>query len=244
MSRARPHQFHGRNALPGRVSQESAEGCRGLRGVRSAVRAHSSRKPVIRVILNTLGWSGTLSTRQPPERAFVPRTLTPSQPLPTTASHAPRVPRASWASSDSIRRTMTSTRGRDTAPELSLRRAVHGLGLRYRVSTRPLPGVRRTADLVFSRQRVAVYLDGCFWHACPLHFVMPVTNAEFWHAKLRGNVLRDRETDALLEDAGWQSLRVWEHEQSNEAARSIATVVRARLSTLSRGTAAVAFNPS
>lgn len=124
---------------------------------------------------------------------------------------------------------MRSNKGRDTRPELALRRAVHALGLRYRVAARPLPGVRRTADIVFTRAKVAVFLDGCFWHGCPEHHTVAVTNAGFWAEKARRTRERDAETDRLLAEAGWLSLRVWEHEQPHDAAERVAHEVRARL---------------
>lgn len=95
------------------------------------------------------------------------------------------------------RRSFQANRGRDTKPERRLRSAVHGLGLRYRVDQAPIPGVRRRADLVFRHARVAVFLDGCFWHGCPEHYSFPKANAEFWAEKRRRNMERDRETDAL-----------------------------------------------
>ena len=98
---------------------------------------------------------------------------------------------------------MRSNKGRDTAPELALRRAVHARGLRYRVSARPLREVRRTADLVFTRARVAVFLDGCFWHGCPTHHTVAATNSSFWADKVETNRRRDRDTDRSLRDAGW-----------------------------------------
>lgn len=134
----------------------------------------------------------------------------------------------SWASSLEVRASMQSNKGRDTKPEVALRSVVHSLGLRYRVSTRPLPGVRRTADMVFSRVKVAVFLDGCFWHGCPQHHTVAKTNAEFWAAKVETNRLRDRDTDRRLADAGWLSFRVWEHEDPVEAARRVKAVVEAR----------------
>ena len=121
---------------------------------------------------------------------------------------------------------MRSNRGRDTKPELALRRAVHALGLRYRVNTRPLLAVRRTADLVFTRAKVAVFLDGCFWHGCPMHHTVAVTNAGFWANKVTDNRRRDADTDQRLSEAGWTSLRVWEHEDPCEAARRIEATVR------------------
>ncbi|MHB1212688.1 MAG: very short patch repair endonuclease [Candidatus Nanopelagicales bacterium] len=134
----------------------------------------------------------------------------------------------SWASSPERRRIMQAIRGRDTAPELALRRLLHARGLRYRVDSPPLPGVRRRADLVFGPARVAVFVDGCFWHRCPEHATEPRTNTDYWAPKLDRNVERDRETDALLTRAGWVSVRVWEHEDPAVAARRVARIVRRR----------------
>lgn len=138
----------------------------------------------------------------------------------------------SWASSDAIRSTMLNTRPRDTQPELRLRREVHRRGLRYRVATRPLPTLRRSADLVFPRARVAVFVDGCFWHCCPEHFQMPATNRDFWEPKLTANVARDRQTDLILRAEGWTVIRVWEHELAIDAATRIEDAVRAPNSAL------------
>lgn len=123
---------------------------------------------------------------------------------------------------------MRANRGRDTRPELALRSAVHALGLRYRVSARPLPDLRRTADLVFPRAKVAVFLDGCFWHGCPQHHTVAVTNAGYWAQKVLTNRARDRDTDARLAAAGWISVRIWEHEDPRQAAERIREVVLAR----------------
>ncbi|WP_425568892.1 very short patch repair endonuclease [Pseudonocardia xishanensis] len=132
----------------------------------------------------------------------------------------------SWASSPGVRRSMRSNKRRDTKPELALRSAVHALGLRYRVDARPLKGVRRTADLLFTRARVAVFLDGCFWHGCPEHHTVAKTNGDFWAQKVSDNRRRDRDTDAKLAEAGWRSLRIWEHEDPAEAARRVREAVR------------------
>ena len=121
---------------------------------------------------------------------------------------------------------MQSNRPRDTRPELALRSAVHALGLRYRVGIRPIRSVRRTADLVFTRARVAVFLDGCFWHGCPAHHTVAKTNAKYWAEKVRGNRHRDAETNRLLEESGWMVIRVWEHEDPQTAADRVAEAVR------------------
>ena len=132
----------------------------------------------------------------------------------------------SWASSPGVRASMRSNKGRDTKPELALRSAVHALGLRYRVDARPLKDVRRTADLLFSRARVAVFLDGCFWHGCPEHHTVAKTNGDFWAQKVTDNRRRDRDTDARLAEAGWRSVRIWEHEDPVEAAGRVQAAVR------------------
>jgi DNA mismatch endonuclease, patch repair protein len=102
------------------------------------------------------------------------------------------------------------------------------MGLRFRVDRSPVPGLRRRADIVFSPSRVAVFVDGCFWHGCPEHATAPKANAQWWADKLAANELRDRDTDRRLAEAGWLGVRVWEHEAVVEAARRVATVVQAR----------------
>lgn len=129
---------------------------------------------------------------------------------------------------------MRANRSRDTRPELAIRSAVHARGLRYRVAIRPVGGVRRTADLVFTRARVAVFLDGCFWHGCPEHFHLPATNPGYWGPKIAANSARDLETDDLLAAEGWAVLRFWEHALAVEAATHIEDVVRQRLAALRR----------
>lgn len=111
---------------------------------------------------------------------------------------------------------------------MAVRRMLHARGLRYRVAARPLKNVRRTADLVFGPTRVAVFVDGCFWHGCPLHGTTPKSNSDYWIPKLARNIKRDRETDALLAAAGWLPIRVWEHEDPGAAAGRIEDVVRQR----------------
>jgi DNA mismatch endonuclease (patch repair protein) len=134
----------------------------------------------------------------------------------------------SWASSEGVRASMRSNRGRDTKPEVALRSAVHGLGLRYRVSVAPIKGLRRTADLVFPTERVAVFLDGCFWHGCPNHHTVAATNAEYWAQKVAANRARDADTDRRLAEAGWLPVRLWEHEAPEAAAAKVRDVVNGR----------------
>jgi DNA mismatch endonuclease (patch repair protein) len=134
------------------------------------------------------------------------------------------------ASSERVRRRMLNTPTRDTLPELALRSALHRRGLRYRVDRPPLPGMRRRADLVFASARVAVFVDGCFWHGCEVHKPLPKTNAEWWAKKLSDTRIRDLDTDRRLRDAGWLSIRVWEHDGIDDAAERVECVVRARTS--------------
>ena len=127
---------------------------------------------------------------------------------------------------------MQNQRGRDTSAEMAVRREVWRRGLRYRVDLAPIRGLRRRADLVFTRTQVAVYVDGCFWHQCPLHATFPKTNAAWWREKLDANVARDRDTDRRLADAGWTVVRIWEHEDVVVAADRVQASVREQLRAL------------
>ena len=121
---------------------------------------------------------------------------------------------------------MQGNRGRNTSVELSLRRALYSRGLRYRVHRRPVPGLRCEPDIVFSRAKVAVFVDGCWWHGCPIHWAPPKANEDWWTRKISGNVERDRKHDKALVDAGWHVLRIWEHEPVEDAADAVAALVR------------------
>lgn len=121
---------------------------------------------------------------------------------------------------------MQSQRTRDTQPELAVRRLLHAQGLRYRVDRAPLPSLRRRADIVFGPARVAVYIDGCFWHGCPVHGNQPRANSEYWAPKLAGNRQRDTNTDRHLADAGWTVVRAWEHEDPQLVAARVQRAVR------------------
>ncbi|MDV8005519.1 very short patch repair endonuclease [Rhodococcus sp. IEGM 1318] len=116
---------------------------------------------------------------------------------------------------------MSAQRRRDTKPEIAIRRELHRRGLRYFVDRAPVKGVRRRADLVFPRRKVAVFVDGCFWHSCPQHATFPKNNAQWWTDKLAANVVRDRDTDARLAEQGWTVLRIWEHEDPLVAAERV-----------------------
>ncbi|MEH6375652.1 very short patch repair endonuclease [Streptomyces sp. KLMMK] len=140
-------------------------------------------------------------------------------------------PEGSWASSAARRRNMQAIRNKDTKPEQLIRRLVHAQGLRYRLHARPLPDLRRTADLVFRPVKVAVFIDGCYWHGCPEHYLAPRVNAGYWSDKVARNMARDRDTDERLVEAGWLVLRFWEHEPSDLCADKIAATVAARRTT-------------
>lgn len=136
--------------------------------------------------------------------------------------------RQSWASSEATRASMRANRSKGTKPEMMLRSAIHRRGLRYRVNTPPIATLRRTADIVFTRAKVAVFVDGCFWHGCEEHYSLSKTNTEFWQAKLVSNRRRDAEINATLVDAGWIVMRIWEHEDFDLAVREICSVVQNR----------------
>ncbi|MDE0375489.1 MAG: very short patch repair endonuclease [bacterium] len=121
---------------------------------------------------------------------------------------------------------MSRVKNRHTAPEMAIRRELHRRGLRYRVNMR-LPEIGRTRpDIVFTRARVAVFVDGCFWHRCPEHGTSPKTNAHWWRRKLDTNVERDRTTDTALAKVGWKVIRIWEHEDTSTAADRVEAIVR------------------
>lgn len=124
---------------------------------------------------------------------------------------------------------MKGNRRADTKPELALRRALHGQGYRYRKDFRlDLDGgVKVRPDIVFTARRVAVFVDGCFWHCCPEHGRQPAANTWYWEPKLRRNVERDRAADAALGHAGWTVVRLWEHESLEEAVAAVVQAVRA-----------------
>ena len=132
------------------------------------------------------------------------------------------------ASSPEALRRMKRQARRDTKPEMALRRELHRLGLRYRVDRKVLPAVQRRADVVFLGPRIAVFVDGCFWHSCPTHATRPKANAEWWSEKLSRNVTRDRDTDRQLEAAGWTVVRMWEHEDPRTVAEQIKALIDLR----------------
>lgn len=155
-------------------------------------------------------------------------TASRSSPLPKSRAGSPSE-KPGWASSAGVRSRMVQQRSRDTRPEVRLRSALHAMGLRFRVHRAVVPGTRRTADVTFGPARVAVFVDGCFWHGCPEHGVRRHDiNSWYWPGKIQGNRERDADTDERLRASGWIVIRVWEHENELEAAEKVAAVVRAR----------------
>ena len=132
-------------------------------------------------------------------------------------------------SSPAVSYRMKRTGRRDTRPELALRSELHRRGLRYRLDERPVASLRTRADIVFRLAQVAVFVDGCFWHACPAHGTTPKANADWWQEKLASNVARDRRTNRALADAGWAVVRVWSHEDPGEAADRLERIIQSRL---------------
>lgn len=135
----------------------------------------------------------------------------------------------SWASSSAVRAVMKANKSRDTKPEKLLRSKLHQMGLRFRVSARPIPDLRRTADIVFSKAKLAIFVDGCYWHGCPEHY-RPAKNqnVNFWNQKIESNRTRDKNTDLELRKHGWTVIRVWEHADPQECAEAIAAAVKER----------------
>ena len=127
---------------------------------------------------------------------------------------------------------MAAVRQKGTAPEVALRRELYRNGLRYRVNFAVLKKPRRVADVAFPGLKIAVFVDGCFWHGCPQHATWPKHNAEFWRQKIEANRQRDADTNARLRDCGWMVLRIWEHESSIEASKAVVHMVTAARSRL------------
>jgi DNA mismatch endonuclease (patch repair protein) len=144
----------------------------------------------------------------------------PSQAIPTSAT---------------VSRIMRANRKSNTRPELALRSALHRLGRRFRVGMQvKTDRLRVRPDIVFTRARVTVFVDGCFWHQCPDHGTSPKTNRDYWLPKLRANIARDRRIDAALTDAGWEVVHVWEHEAPELAASRIGGLLERRYTLSSR----------
>lgn len=138
------------------------------------------------------------------------------------------VPPHPGSSSAQVSARMSQASRRDTQPEIRVRRLLHAQGLRYRVAY-PFPGYRRrTIDIAFTRVRIAVFIDGCFWHGCPEHGTRPRANSDWWATKITANRSRDEDSTRLLIDLGWEVLRFWEHQDPEEAVQVIASAYARR----------------
>lgn len=147
----------------------------------------------------------------------------------TSPTSPPAIPATSFASSEAARLRMQRQGRQDTVPELAVRRALHARGLRYFVHRRPLPELRRTADLVFPTERVAVFVDGCFWHGCLEHGRREIRqNTWYWPEKIASNRRRDADTNERLRAQGWLPVRAWEHEDPEAVADAVEAAVRSR----------------
>lgn len=134
------------------------------------------------------------------------------------------MPRLVPSSSDASRR-MAKVRQKGTDAEVALRQEMHRIGLRYRIDYEVLRKPRRVADVAFPGRKIAVFVDGCFWHGCPEHATWPKQNAKFWREKIEANRRRDADTNDRLQSLGWTVLRFWSHESPTEAARTVAQMV-------------------
>ncbi len=134
-----------------------------------------------------------------------------------------------WSSSPNVRSVMQANRKANTGPEVKLRSAIHRLGLRFRALSRPTD-LNMVADILFPGAKVAVFVDGCYWHGCSRHGTTPKTNPDYWIPKIERTQRRDRLNDELLRRAGWEPIHIWEHESVDEAAQLVASAVRSRSS--------------
>lgn len=128
-------------------------------------------------------------------------------------------------SSPEVSRRLARVRQKNTGAEMALRRALYALGFRYRVDFPVLTKPRRVADIAFPALKIAIFVDGCFWHGCPEHATWPKRNAEFWRQKIEANRQRDADTNERLHSLGWTVLRFWSHESPAEAAKTVAHMV-------------------
>ncbi len=127
-------------------------------------------------------------------------------------SHSSIRSRAPKAASVAVRASMKANYGGDLKPEKTLRSELHKAGLRFRKHRRPVPGFRCEADIVFNSQQLCIFVDGCFWHGCPLHFKVPKRNSGWWKEKIAATQLRDKLQGDFLQRSGWRVMRIWEHE--------------------------------
>ncbi|MAU84676.1 MAG: very short patch repair protein [Gordonia sp.] len=116
---------------------------------------------------------------------------------------------------------MSRQRNKDTDPETQVRRELHARGIRFRTDVKLEKDLRTRADIAWRGAKLAIFIDGCFWHGCPEHATRPAANADWWAHKLDQNIARDRRTDATLTERGWTVRRFWEHEDAGQVANEI-----------------------
>ena len=134
----------------------------------------------------------------------------------------------SAALNEQVSEQMRRMPSKNSKPEVALRRELHKLGLRYRIHGTKLPG---TPDVVFQKAKIAVFVDGCYWHFCPMHGNLPKSNRRWWRNKFAENQKRDKRKDLELEAMGWLAVHVWEHEDPVETARMIREIWETRTCT-------------
>jgi DNA mismatch endonuclease (patch repair protein) len=127
---------------------------------------------------------------------------------------------------------MQANTGRETEPERIVRRHLYKCGLRFRKDLRPIPTLRCAADLVFPRSKLCIFIDGCFWHGCPIHFQLPASNSDWWAEKIEGNRVRDRRNDVTLWNGGWKVIRIWEHQLCPTYLAKLESRIRRRINTM------------
>jgi DNA mismatch endonuclease (patch repair protein) len=129
------------------------------------------------------------------------------------------------ASSFAAKRRMEAAKPKDTLPEIKLRTALEEIGIHFEVDVKPIENLQRRADILVREDKIAVFVDGCFWHGCPIHGTQAKANAEFWADKIKRNKERDADTNRRLEADGWTVIRIWEHDDYIEAAKKIAQMI-------------------
>ncbi len=142
--------------------------------------------------------------------------------------------RAPRASSPIVRHVMQRNTGRETSIEKKLRSALHKIGLRFRKDYQPQRQLNIKADIVFPKQKICIFIDGCFWHGCPIHFKIPKINSKWWSEKIRDNMLRDFRQNKDLNERGWTVIRYWEHDVTNENLSALCSEIELTVKNIAR----------
>lgn len=133
-------------------------------------------------------------------------------------------------SSSAAKSRMEAAKPKNTLPEIKLQTALAELGINFETDVKPIEDLHRRADVLIREGKIAIFVDGCFWHGCPIHGTQAKANAEFWADKIKRNQERDLDTNEHLEAAGWTVIRIWEHEDPNDAAKQIADIIKEKKS--------------